>query len=384
MKDAKYNSSMGATAGCTLRLLEGSCGIGSNGNGMKGDAWFGSVRAAMEIGVRGHECILQVKSNSSLYPKDFIKKALDNAPGGVSIVLQGTAPNEVPLIAIGYRYSVKTTLFFIMTSKAGSTKPGAPYLMKYTDGFGNLMTREVERPAVISDYFRDSNTIDRHNQSRQHDLALEEAWLTKKCWFRLTCSLIGIHVTDTWKLADYHGMINFGKKAAKKPLTIQRFAGILGHQLILNAAALSNSAVVSRFASASVPQPISVTLPGVVSAQHTATTQETISSVSDPASNPSILIPIRSIADCCGNLHHQVKLPLQVGRNGKRYTKQRPCKFCKQTNVRRDCIYYCFTCGLSASFCCPTERCDRDCFKAHVTQIQMPAAVTRSRSGEGV
>jgi hypothetical protein len=29
-------------------------------------------------------------------------------------------------------------------------------------------------------------------------------------------------------------------------------------------------------------------------------------------------------------MHHQVKLPIQVGKNGKRYTKQQSCKQCKR------------------------------------------------------
>jgi hypothetical protein len=54
-----------------------------------------------------------------------------------------------------------------MTHKAGRTTPGTPYIMRYTDGFGNLCTRDVERPDVVSSFFQDSNVIDSHNQSRQ-------------------------------------------------------------------------------------------------------------------------------------------------------------------------------------------------------------------------
>ena len=37
---------------------------------------------------------MQVKQNHGLYPKAIIEEALNNAPGGVSIVLKGTAPND--------------------------------------------------------------------------------------------------------------------------------------------------------------------------------------------------------------------------------------------------------------------------------------------------
>ena len=74
---------------------------------MKGDSWFGSVKAAAALAQKGIECVLQVKTNSRLYPKEFIGKALDGAPGGTHIVMKGVHPNGATLIAIGYRYSSK-------------------------------------------------------------------------------------------------------------------------------------------------------------------------------------------------------------------------------------------------------------------------------------
>jgi hypothetical protein len=88
MKTKKFNAEVGATAGCTLRLLLDS--ITEEDKGMKhcirGDAWFGSVQVASEIARRGHEAVFQIKQNHSLYPKAFIEKALKEAPGGVHIV----------------------------------------------------------------------------------------------------------------------------------------------------------------------------------------------------------------------------------------------------------------------------------------------------------
>jgi len=88
-----------------------------------------------------------VKNNKGLFPKDYIEKALEDAPGGVQ-----TAPNGIELIALGYRYSTKTTLFFVATANAGSTRPGKEYEMKYTDDHGNVCVHLVERPDII--YFQ--------------------------------------------------------------------------------------------------------------------------------------------------------------------------------------------------------------------------------------
>jgi hypothetical protein len=43
---------------------------------------------------------------------------------------------EVPLIAVGYHYSHKTILFFVLTKNAGGTIEGDLYGMKFTDSYG--------------------------------------------------------------------------------------------------------------------------------------------------------------------------------------------------------------------------------------------------------
>ncbi len=104
MKNAQFNSEVGATSDCTLRILLNT--IAEEDKGLKhciqGDAWFGSIRTAKEVGLCGHEGIFQAKQYHSLFPKEFNKNALKKAPGGVHIVLEGTAKDEVKLVAIGY------------------------------------------------------------------------------------------------------------------------------------------------------------------------------------------------------------------------------------------------------------------------------------------
>ena len=104
---------------------------------IKGDSWFGLVRAATALAQHGIEGVLQVKTGHSLYPKEFITETLKGMPGGIHVVLKGNH-DGIDLVAIGYRYSSKKTLFFIMTENAGSTKPGEPYQMKFTDIHGNI------------------------------------------------------------------------------------------------------------------------------------------------------------------------------------------------------------------------------------------------------
>lgn len=104
MKSRKHNQRIGATSGCTLRVMEDTVGGSHHFNGIIGDAWFGSTRTVSELSKAGFEGIFQIKQYAALFPKKYIEEALEDAPGGVSIVLSGVHPNGEKLIAVGYRY----------------------------------------------------------------------------------------------------------------------------------------------------------------------------------------------------------------------------------------------------------------------------------------
>jgi hypothetical protein len=109
MRSEEFNSQVGASAGCTLRLLLGTIPKDADPykHGIWADAWFGSIKTENEIGLRGHDAVLQIKQYHSLFPKEFIESALKDAPGGVHILLEGVTKDEVTLVAMGYRYSCK-------------------------------------------------------------------------------------------------------------------------------------------------------------------------------------------------------------------------------------------------------------------------------------
>ena len=71
----QLNNTLGATAGYTVRLLEGSIShpnTDAGSHGIKGDAWFGIMKSALVIGFRGHQVVLQVKGNSGIYPTKLL------------------------------------------------------------------------------------------------------------------------------------------------------------------------------------------------------------------------------------------------------------------------------------------------------------------------
>ena len=105
--------------------------------------------------------------------------------------MEGLAEKEdVPLVCIGYKFNLKKVLVFLSTKGAGSTQPGGRYLAKFPDKFGNLCTREVARPDIISNHFNKSNMVDLHDQVRQAELVLEKMGNTE-CAFLLVHNIVG-------------------------------------------------------------------------------------------------------------------------------------------------------------------------------------------------
>ena len=137
-------------------------------------------------------------------------------PGGTWIVLESEV-DSINLFAVGYKYNKKKILTFIGTRGAGSTNAGEPYEARFPDKFGNVCTRHVARPSVVSNYFNYSNCVDMHNQSRQFDLGLEKKWVTVDPYFRLWVTILGMTVVDSWKL--FH-MI---RGNSRKPSSLSQF-----------------------------------------------------------------------------------------------------------------------------------------------------------------
>ena len=106
-------------------------------------------------------------------PKTYLEKALTPHPAGSRCTL--LAPVDgVELAASGYKYNKRKVLLFVATKGAALTLDGEPYIQRWADEHGNVLSRPIPRPAVLSGYFSVSPRVDNHNQSRQHDLALEE------------------------------------------------------------------------------------------------------------------------------------------------------------------------------------------------------------------
>jgi hypothetical protein len=75
----------------------------------------------------GVEHIGIIKTNSSRFPIAFLETTMKTWPGCSHLVLKIKMDNVV-LFAIEYKYCTIKTLTFVITDKAGHTKPGDPYI----------------------------------------------------------------------------------------------------------------------------------------------------------------------------------------------------------------------------------------------------------------
>jgi len=269
---------------------------------------------------------------------------------------------------------------------------GEPYEMKFTYNFGNVIAREVERPEILSEFFKYSNKIDVNNRKRQSNLKLEKRWLTKNPHFRLFTTLVGkadfffscfyslfthflagINVVDTYNLCEYHHIINYRlPKEGDHKMTVQRFAGHLSYQLIRNGSGLLRVLKPVRREATQLLEEESV--PTAISSESQSSA---ISSLSANNTPPAVTLAERVLTDAQGGLHHQCSYPVGASASGKKRTMTRECALCKEEEHDRRLVgTYCFDCQLP--LCCVSKwNPDRDCFDQHVAKI-------RQTSGRGV
>jgi hypothetical protein len=110
----------------------------------------------------------------------------------------------VDLQAIGYEYNKRRVMFFVGIVGAGSVRDDVSVKQRWADDHPNVTTRDISRPELVSQYFSRNPKVDNHNQSIQHDLILQELWLTQDCCFRWYTTSFGIHGADCWKLYRHH------------------------------------------------------------------------------------------------------------------------------------------------------------------------------------
>ena len=117
MRKMPYSKELGGTAGCTIRLVEGTEYSGMAGKERKeakrvkkrelyyGDSWVTSRRLCVFLKEKfGHEYFGALKTNHSGTPKAAIEDIMKEWPSGSYLAAEC---EEIGLFIVGYEYSYK-------------------------------------------------------------------------------------------------------------------------------------------------------------------------------------------------------------------------------------------------------------------------------------
>jgi len=180
-----------------LRQAEGANVV--KGGWIGGDAWFGSVNSCVELMTRlGIHSTFIIKTNKNYCPVEVIRSVLlarfGTRPGGHWATMKATI-SGVDMFLTAYAWSQKG-IAFILSTCGTTVRHENDYVAKHQDGYGNVDSRLLARPAIASFLYEFLPLIDEHNKARQSSLALELKWPTQCCWFRLFTTFIGMAVVD--------------------------------------------------------------------------------------------------------------------------------------------------------------------------------------------
>ena len=162
------------------------------------DSGWGGAIQAKTLKEHGYDSIIHIKNNFSGFPKDELEERLRGMPGGSHLEMEATI-DDCELIAVGYKYNSKKTLFFVASKGSAPTTAGEPYVTKFIDELRNVQERDVSRPALCSRYFMNFNKVDVSDMRRQSELGLEMKWVSKgdnAGKFRLATTIFGQSAVD--------------------------------------------------------------------------------------------------------------------------------------------------------------------------------------------
>jgi hypothetical protein len=188
-----------------LRQVEGADVV--EGGWVGGDSWFGSIGTALELlKLKKVHSTWVIKQNHAYFPMQVLHKLLisrhGNNPAGHWVVMTVEISGE-KLFAVAYAWSQKGVSYFVST--CGKTTPcPIQYSTHFEDDFGNIQSRQINRPDFAHFLYDYLPLIDEHNKQRQAILSLEKCWPTRNCWFRLMVTLVGMCVVDLHRLWRNH------------------------------------------------------------------------------------------------------------------------------------------------------------------------------------
>jgi hypothetical protein len=231
---AKKYEHLGSSTGAPLRLVED---FFFSSRSLTGDSAFSSLQLVDQLRRNGLFYNGIVKQCSKKYPKSaFIAWGETIAKKGDHIHYSTDLPNGGGKVFATAWQDKRTKMIISNCSQLGEGEPVIKKRHRLINTNGITRTemyeKTVRRPLQVEHLFKYFSVIDVHDHYRQGSLRLEKAWVTKKWWHRIVCTILGMSVTDAFLAYryEYHG----DAYNNSKELDFTDFLHILVQKMVFN------------------------------------------------------------------------------------------------------------------------------------------------------
>ena len=228
MGDMEFNDVYQRSTGCTLRCVKFWFG---SGRIVIADSWFGSVRTCIALLDHGLYCVMNVKTATKYYVKDWLLELYEGERDEVHACGGTVTINGIERRIFASVQREKSPIYLI--ASCTSTLPGSE--RKFTVRSLNLDGSEEANVVTYKStqahytYRTKFNSVDVHNRSRQGEPPVSDIWMI-----------------DSWSnrvFGEFHGMIrtnglfaarSFHPNGAINEMLLNEFADTLAYELVNN------------------------------------------------------------------------------------------------------------------------------------------------------
>ena len=243
MSKLKYTDTYNAGTASLLRLTDSPV-LQNSWRTIVGDSAFGSVQCAIAADVeRGLYFMGAIKTAHAFFPATYLLKwpTVSSASRGECYTLKShyKSRDGQDRVLLATAWNDKKTKLIVST--CGTTSAADPSIRSRSSvhvdkDSGFLITQKtkktVKRNNIVQKFHEYFGAVDIHNHLRQGSLAFERNWKTKKFSHRFFMTLLGICITNAFKMYEMEYLE--GGLPLKDKYDFTTFLDKLAYELIFN------------------------------------------------------------------------------------------------------------------------------------------------------
>jgi hypothetical protein len=255
MSKLKYTDAYNAGTASLLRLTDSHV-LQNSWRTIVGDSAFGSVECAIAADLeRGLYFMGAIKTAHAFFPATYLLKwpTLNSASRGDCYTLKSEykSRDDQDRVLLATAWNDKKTKLIVST--CGTTSDVQPCIRSrstvHTDAdSGVLQTKKykktVPRNNIVFKFHEYFGAVDIHNHLRQGSLAFERNWKTKKFSHRFFMTLLGICITNAFRM--YEMEYRESGRPLKDKFDFTTFLDKLAYEMIFNDSFKNSSGLTKR------------------------------------------------------------------------------------------------------------------------------------------